>query len=40
MLATSILTLLIPVWIVLGLLAIIGVLGVLGRIQNLSLIHI
>jgi len=33
-LATSILTLLIPVWIVLGLLAIIGVLGVLGRIQN------
>lgn len=34
MLATSILTLLIPVWIVLGLLAIIGVLGVLGRIQN------
>jgi hypothetical protein len=34
MLATSIITLLIPLWIILGLLAIIGVLGVLARVQN------
>jgi hypothetical protein len=34
MLATSIITLLIPLWIILGLLAVIGVLGVLARIQN------
>jgi hypothetical protein len=34
MLATSIVTLLIPLWIVLGLVAILGVLGVLGRVQN------
>jgi hypothetical protein len=34
MLATSLVILLIPVWIVLGLLFIVLVLGVLGRIQN------
>ena len=34
MIATSIVTLLIPLWILLGLLAMIGVLGVLGRIQG------
>jgi hypothetical protein len=34
MLATSILTLLIPVWILLGLLVLLGVLGLLGRIQG------
>jgi hypothetical protein len=34
MLATSIVTLLIPLWILLGLLAILGVLGLLGRIQG------
>jgi hypothetical protein len=34
MLATSIVTLLIPLWILLGLLAIVGVLGVLARVQN------
>ena len=34
MLATSIVTLLIPLWILLGLLAILGVLGVLARVQN------
>ena len=34
MLATSIITLLIPLWIILGLLVIIGVLGVLARVQN------
>jgi hypothetical protein len=34
MLATSIVTLLIPVWIVLGLVVIVFILGVLGRIQN------
>ena len=34
MIATSIVTLLIPLWIILGLLAIIAVLGILGRIQN------
>jgi hypothetical protein len=34
MLAASIATLLLPLWIVLGLLAILGVLGILGRIQN------
>ena len=33
MLATSIVTLLIPLWIVLGLLAVLGVLVLLGRIQ-------
>jgi hypothetical protein len=32
--ASSIATLLIPLWILLGLVAIIGVLGVLGRIQG------
>jgi hypothetical protein len=34
MLATSLVTLLIPLWIVLGLLLILGVLGVLGRVQG------
>jgi hypothetical protein len=34
MLATSIVTLLIPLWILLGLLAVLGVLGLLGRIQG------
>ena len=34
MVATSLVTLLIPLWIVLGLLAILGVLGLLGRIQG------
>ena len=34
MLATSLVTLLIPLWILLGLLAILGVLGLLGRIQG------
>jgi hypothetical protein len=34
MLAASIITLLIPLWIILALLAIIGVLGVLARVQN------
>ncbi|HJQ73584.1 MAG TPA: hypothetical protein VJ814_01765 [Gaiellaceae bacterium] len=34
MLATSIVTLLIPVWILLGLVVIVFVLGLLGRIQN------
>ena len=34
MLASSIVTLLIPLWILLGLLAILGVLGLLGRIQG------
>ena len=34
MLATSIVTLLIPLWILLGLLALLGVLGLLGRIQG------
>jgi len=34
MLATSIVTLLIPLWILLGLLALLGVLGVLARVQN------
>ena len=34
MIASSIVTLLIPLWILLGLVAIIGVLGVLGRIQG------
>jgi hypothetical protein len=34
MLATSIVTLLIPVWILLGLLALLGVLALLGRIQG------
>jgi hypothetical protein len=34
MLATSLVTLLIPLWILLGMLAIIGVLGLLARIQN------
>jgi hypothetical protein len=34
MLATSLITLLIPLWIILGLLAIIAVLGVLARVQN------
>jgi len=34
MLATSIVTLLIPVWILLGLLALHGVLALLGRIQG------
>jgi hypothetical protein len=32
--ASSLVTLLIPLWILLGLLAILGVLGLLGRIQN------
>jgi hypothetical protein len=34
MLATSIVTLLIPLWILLGLVALLGVLGLLGRVQN------
>ncbi|HZT84371.1 MAG TPA: hypothetical protein VE984_02980 [Gaiellaceae bacterium] len=34
MLATSIVTLLIPLWILLGLLVLLGVLGLLGRIQG------
>ena len=34
MLATSIVTLLIPVWILLGLVVLLGVLGLLGRIQG------
>jgi hypothetical protein len=34
MLGASIVTLLIPLWIILGLLLIIGVLGTLARIQN------
>jgi type II secretory pathway component PulF len=34
MLGASILTLLLPLWIILGLLLIIGVLGTLARIQN------
>jgi len=34
MLATDLVTLLIPLWILLGLLVIVGVLGVLGRVQN------
>jgi hypothetical protein len=34
MLGASIVTLLIPLWILLGLLAIIGVLGVLARVRN------
>ena len=34
MLATSIVTLLIPLWIVLGLLVILGALGLLGRVQG------
>ncbi len=34
MIASSIVTLLIPLWILLGLVAVIGVLGVLGRIQG------
>ncbi len=34
MLATSLITLLIPLWILLGLLVILGVLGILGRIQG------
>jgi hypothetical protein len=34
MLATSIVTLLIPLWILLGLVAILGVLALLGRIQG------
>ena len=34
MLATGLATLLIPLWILLGLLAILATLGVLGRIQN------
>jgi hypothetical protein len=34
MLATSITTLLIPLWILLGLLVLLGLLGVLGRVQN------
>jgi hypothetical protein len=34
MLASSIVTLLIPLWILLGLLVILGVLGLLGRIQG------
>src|ERR1043166_5610519 len=34
MLATSIVTLLIPLWILLGLAALLGVLGLLGRIQG------
>jgi hypothetical protein len=34
MLATSIVTLLIPVWILLGLVALLGVLGLLGRVQG------
>ena len=34
MLATSITTLLIPLWILLGLLVLLGLLGLLGRVQN------
>lgn len=34
MLATSLITLLIPLWILLGLVVILGVLGLLARIQN------
>jgi hypothetical protein len=34
MLATSIVTLLIPLWILLGLVALLGILGLLGRVQN------
>jgi hypothetical protein len=34
MLATSLVTLLIPLWILLGLLTVLGVLGVLGRVQG------
>src|SRR5215831_9995547 len=34
MLATDITVLLIPLWILLGMLAILGILGLLGRIQN------
>jgi hypothetical protein len=34
MVATSIVTLLIPLWILLGLVALLGVLGLLGRIQG------
>jgi hypothetical protein len=34
MLATSIITLLIPLWILLGLLVLLGILGLLGRIQG------
>ncbi|HKU56876.1 MAG TPA: hypothetical protein VJP41_07635 [Gaiellaceae bacterium] len=34
MLATSLVTLLIPLWVLLGLLALLGVLGLLGRIQG------
>ena len=34
MIATDIVTLLIPLWIVLGLVAVLVVLGLLGRIQN------
>ena len=34
MLATSIVTLLIPLWVLLGLVALLGVLGLLGRIQG------
>jgi hypothetical protein len=34
MLASSIVTLLIPVWILLGLLVVLGTLGVLGRVQG------
>jgi hypothetical protein len=34
MLATSLTTLLIPLWILLGLLVLLGLLGLLGRVQN------
>jgi hypothetical protein len=34
MLATSFVVLLIPVWILLGLIVLVGVLGILGRVQN------
>jgi hypothetical protein len=34
MLATSLVTLLIPLWILLGLLVVLGALGILGRIQG------
>src|SRR5436305_12241174 len=34
MLATSLVTLLIPVWILLGLVVLLGILGLLGRIQG------
>jgi len=34
MLATSIVTLLIPLWILLGLVVLLGILGLLGRIQG------